>query len=103
MHFFVSFSAPDFSARLSGVAAGLGVMAVPAQAVTPELEIVREGLPRLPENKSGIFARVGLDLGRYATLLKALTEVLRPPKISAPGLQDQTSARNPSLLPAEGT
>ena len=103
MHFFVSFSAPDFSARLSGVVAGLGVMAVPAQAVTPELEIVREGLPKLPENKSGIFARVGLDLRRYAPLLKTLTEVLMPtPEVSAPSLQDHTPAGKPSLLPAEG-
>jgi DNA-binding transcriptional LysR family regulator len=103
MNFFLSFSAPDFSARLSGVAAGLGVMAVPAQLVTPELEIVREGLPRLPENKSGIFARVGLDLRRHAPLLKTLTEVLMPtPVISAPGLRDRTSARKPILIPAEG-
>jgi DNA-binding transcriptional LysR family regulator len=103
MHFFVSFSASDFSARLSGVVAGLGVMAVPAQVVTPELEIIREGLPKLPENKSGIFARVGLDLRRYAPLLKTLTEVLRPvPEVSAPGLQHHTSARKPILLPAEG-
>ena len=78
-------------------------MVVPAQLVTPELEIVREGLPKLPENKSGIFARVGLDLRRYGTLLKVLTEVLRPvPEVSAPGLQDHTSATNPSPLPTEG-
>jgi DNA-binding transcriptional LysR family regulator len=103
MHFFMSFSASDFSARLSGVAAGLGVMVVPAQVVTPQLEIIREGLPKLPENKSGIFARVGLDLRRYGTLLKVLTDVLRPaPEVSAPGLQDHTSARKPSLLPTQG-
>jgi DNA-binding transcriptional LysR family regulator len=102
MHFFMSFSAPDFSARLSGVAAGLGVMVVPAQVVTPQLEIIREGLPKLPENKSGIFARVGLDLHRYATLLKALTEVLRPvSEVSAPSLQDNTSAGKPLLVPTD--
>ncbi len=78
MHFFVSYSATDFSARLSGVVAGLGVMAVPAQVVTAEMEIIREGLPKLPENKSGIFARAGLDLRRYAPLLKTLTKVLMP-------------------------
>ncbi len=103
MHFFVSFSAPDYSARLSGVIAGLGVMAVPAQVVTAEMEIIREGLPKLPENKSGIFARVGLDLRQYAPLLKTLTEVLMPkPEVGALGLQDQTSARKQITLPAEG-
>jgi DNA-binding transcriptional LysR family regulator len=101
MHFYVSFSAPDYSARLSGVVAGLGVMAVPAQVVTAEMEIIRDGLPKLPENKSGIFARVGLDLRRYAPLLKTLTEVLmRKPEVSEPGLEDQSSAKKPALLPA---
>lgn len=101
IHFYVSFSAPDYSARLSGVVAGLGVMAVPAQVVTAEMEIIREGLPKLPENKSGIFARVGLDLRRYAPLLTTLTKVLMPaPEVSAPGLHDQTFARKPRFLPA---
>jgi DNA-binding transcriptional LysR family regulator len=102
MRFYVSFSAPDYSARLSGVVAGLGVMAVPAQVVTAEMEIIREGLPKLPENKSGIFARVGLDLRRYAPLLKTLTEVLMPkPQVSEPGLDDHTSARKQIFVPAE--
>lgn len=78
LHFFVSYSATEFSARLSGVVAGLGVMAVPAQVVTAEMEIIREGLPQLPENKSGIYTRDGLDLQRYAPLLKTLARVLMP-------------------------
>jgi DNA-binding transcriptional LysR family regulator len=103
MHFYLSFSAPEFSARLTGVIAGLGVMAVPTQVVTPEMEIIREGLPKLPENKSGIFARVGLDLRRHAPLLKALTEVLMPtPAASTPALQDRTPARKQKFVPAAG-
>jgi DNA-binding transcriptional LysR family regulator len=103
IHFYVSFSAPDYSARLSGVVAGLGVMAVPAQVVTAEMEIIRDGLPKLPENKSGIFARVGLDLRRYAALLKTLTDVLAPtPASIAPAMQDRTSASKQAPLHAPG-
>jgi DNA-binding transcriptional LysR family regulator len=102
MSFYVSFSAPDFAARLSAVAAGLGVLAMPVRMVSAGMEIVREGLPRLPENNGGIFARVGLDVRRYAPLLKTLTEVLMPtPEVSAPGLQDHTSAGKPPLVPTD--
>ncbi len=102
MHFYVSFSAPDYSARLSGVVAGLGVMAVPARVVTAEMEIISTGLPKLPENKSGIFARAGLDFRRYAPLLQTLTEVLMPkPEVGEPGSEDQASAKKQIFIPAE--
>src|SRR5258708_7851261 len=86
MHFFVSFSAPEFSARLAAVAAGLGVLAMQARSVIPEIEIVCDGLPALPANKAGIYARDGLDLGRHAPLLRVLTEslVLQPLSENAP-------------------
>jgi DNA-binding transcriptional LysR family regulator len=99
MHFYVSFSASDFSARLSGVVAGLGVMAVPAQVVTAEMEVIHDGLPKLPENKSGIFARAGLDLRRYAPVLKTLTKVLAP-EPNAPAARDRTAARKQIFVPA---
>jgi DNA-binding transcriptional LysR family regulator len=103
MHFYVSFSARDYSTRLSGVVAGLGVMAVPAAVVTAEMEIIREGLPKLPENKSGIYARVGLDLRRYAALLGTLTEVLAPASASrAAALHDRTSVSKQAQLHAQG-
>ena len=41
----VTFTAPDMSARMAGVAAGLGVMAVPACAITSGVEIIKEGFP----------------------------------------------------------
>lgn len=81
MNFFISFSAPDVAARLAGVAAGLGVMPIPARALMPEMEIVGDGLPRLPPIKAGIFAREGLDLRPLAALLRALTESLAPPPL----------------------
>jgi DNA-binding transcriptional LysR family regulator len=77
-HFFVAFSAPEFSARLAAVAAGIGVLAISVRSVIPEIEIVRDGLPKLPENRAGLFARDGLELQRHAPLLRALMEVLMP-------------------------
>jgi DNA-binding transcriptional LysR family regulator len=79
MHFQISFTAPEVSARLAAVAAGLGVMAIPHRLVTSQIEIVREGLPQLPTVKSGIYAREGLDLRPLAPFLRTLTEVLAPP------------------------
>ena len=82
MHFFVAFSAPEFSARLAAVAAGLGVLATQARCIIPGIEMVREGLPELPANKAGIYARDGLDLDRHAPLLRTLTDLLVPHPLS---------------------
>jgi DNA-binding transcriptional LysR family regulator len=78
MSHIVSFTAPDFSARLAGVAAGLGVMAVPARAITSAFEVITEGFPVLPGIKAGVFAREGLDLKPLRPFLRALTKALRP-------------------------
>ena len=59
--------------------AGLGVLSVHERQLTPELETVDDGLPPLPEVKSGIYARDGLDLRRIAPLLERLTQALAPP------------------------
>ena len=82
MHFFVAFSAPEFSARLAAVAAGLGVLTMQARNVIPGIEIVRSGLPELPANKAGIYARDGLDLDQHAPLLRTLTDLLMPHPLS---------------------
>jgi hypothetical protein len=82
MHFFVAFSAPEFSARLAAVAAGLGVLTMQARNVIPGIEIIRSGLPELPPNKAGIYARDGLDLDRHVPLLRTLTDVLVPHPLS---------------------
>jgi|HubBroStandDraft_1064217.scaffolds.fasta_scaffold14274_4 DNA-binding transcriptional LysR family regulator len=83
MQFFVAFSAPEFSARLAAVAAGLGVLATQARCIIPGIEIVRDGLPALPVNKAGIYARDGLNLDRHAPLLRTLTDLLVPHALSA--------------------
>jgi DNA-binding transcriptional LysR family regulator len=82
MHFFVALSAPEFSARLAAVAAGLGVLTMQARNVIPGIEIIRSGLPELPANKAGIYARDGLDLDRHVPLLRTLTELLVPHPLS---------------------
>ena len=90
MQFFVAFSAPEFSARLAAVAAGLGVLATQARCIIPGIEIVRDGLPALPANKAGIYARDGLNLDRHAPLLRTLTDLLVP----------RTSAERTPAVPA---
>jgi DNA-binding transcriptional LysR family regulator len=76
--FYVSFSGPEYTARLAAVAAGLGVMPIPVRSLTPEVEVVRDGLPALAEINEGIFARDGLDLRPLSSLLHALAETLAP-------------------------
>ena len=78
MQFFVSFSAPEFSARLAAVAAGLGVLTMQARNVIAGMEIVRDGFPELPANKAGIYARDGLDLDSHGPLLRTLMDLLVP-------------------------
>ena len=86
MQFFVAFSAPEFSARLAAVAAGLGVLATQARCIIPGIEIVRDGLPALPANKAGIYARDGLNLERHTPLLRTLTDLLVPHDTAEPRL-----------------
>jgi hypothetical protein len=93
MQFFVAFSAPEFSARLAAVAAGLGVLATQARCIIPGIEIVRDGMPALPANKAGIYARDGLNLDRHAPLLRTLTDLLVP---------RDSAERTPAVVASEG-
>jgi DNA-binding transcriptional LysR family regulator len=90
LQFHISFSAPDLSVRLTAATNGLGVLAVQDRLVSPGLEEVREGLPLLPDNKTGLFSREGLDLGRIDPLLKELKQVLAPLHSGRPNLQRPT-------------
>lgn len=80
MQFYISFSAPDFSSRLTAVTSGVGVLVVQERMLSPELEVIQQGLPSLPDNKTGLFAREGLELGRIASILPKLKEALAPPQ-----------------------
>jgi hypothetical protein len=92
--FVITFSAPDFSSRFAAVVAGIGVLSVHERQLSPELEIVSEGLPALPETKSGIYARDGLDLRRIAPLLERLVHALAPPPAAHPNLKLAVVHRN---------
>jgi len=78
MQYFAAFSGPAWSTRRAAAAGGLGVLATLGRLITPDIEIVRDFLPKLPPLKTGIFAREGLDLRRLAPLLNTLTKVLKP-------------------------
>jgi hypothetical protein len=58
------------------------VLAVQARNVVPGIEVIRHGLPELPDNKAGIYARDGLELERHAPLLRTLTDLLVPYPLS---------------------
>lgn len=79
MQFYISFSAPDFSARLAAAASGLGVLVVLERILSSELEVIHEELPSLPDNQTGLFAREGLDLSRVEPVLQKLKQALAPP------------------------
>lgn len=95
MHFFISFSAPDFSARLAAVSAGLGILAMPARIVPPDIEIIRDGLPNPPDYKAGIFARDGIDVRRLAALVQSLIQALAPVPLAASTPEELTIQRIP--------
>jgi DNA-binding transcriptional LysR family regulator len=82
MNYVTAFSAPDVSCRLAAVAAGLGILVVNARMVTPEMEVIHEGLPALPDNRSGLFAREGLDLSRVGPVLQSLREAAAPQRLT---------------------
>jgi DNA-binding transcriptional LysR family regulator len=95
MRFAISFSGPDFSCRLAAAVAGLGVFSIHERLLIPGVEIVSDGLPPLPDTKTGIYARSGLDPHRIAALLERLTAALAPP--SSGPLQIQPEIDSPAL------
>jgi DNA-binding transcriptional LysR family regulator len=90
MQFYISFSAPDFSARLAAAASGLGVLLVPERSLCPELEVIHEGLPLLPNNRTGLFSREGLDIHRVEPIIEKLKQVLAPPHSAEPDVSRTT-------------
>jgi DNA-binding transcriptional LysR family regulator len=79
----IAFSGAELATRLAAVAAGLGVMAIRECIMTPDLVIATESfLPNLPETKTGLFAREGLDVRRIAPFLRTLETVLRPKPVT---------------------
>jgi hypothetical protein len=79
VQFCLGFSGPEWSARRTAVISGLGVCATLARLITPDMEIIRDVLPPLPAFETGLFARDGLDMHRFAPIVRTLMDVLEPP------------------------
>jgi DNA-binding transcriptional LysR family regulator len=97
------FSAPDVSCRLAAVAAGLGVLVVNARMVTAEMELIRDGLPALPDNRSGIFAREGLDVSRIGPVVQSLREALLPVRLTEVPATNAAIKQSPQRRRARAT
>jgi DNA-binding transcriptional LysR family regulator len=70
----IVFNSADYHARLSAVAAGVGLTSVPASRVPAHLIQANEYyLPRLPPVKALLCARSGLETGRAMELMKELS------------------------------
>jgi DNA-binding transcriptional LysR family regulator len=75
----VSFSASDLSSRLAAVAAGLGVLVVPARNTGPDVRIAEdEVLPSLPQTKKGIYIRNDLDARAVDPVVRTIEACIRP-------------------------
>jgi hypothetical protein len=62
MDYTVTFTSPELSARMTAVAARMGVIGVTRRTVIPGTVIAAEAfLPRLPQTKKSICVRAGLD------------------------------------------
>jgi DNA-binding transcriptional LysR family regulator len=76
----IAFVGQDRTVCRAAVAAGVGVMVATERSVkVSKLHTARDFyLPRLPEIRSGIYAREGLDLPRVAKLMRLMETMLRP-------------------------
>jgi DNA-binding transcriptional LysR family regulator len=75
----IAFSARPTSTRVAAVAAGLGLLIANERVLTPDVCVAREPhLPKPPPISTGVYAREGLDTGRYGPLLGTLTECVAP-------------------------
>jgi DNA-binding transcriptional LysR family regulator len=76
----ITFTAPDFSARVAAIAGGLGVMATSGRNIGPGIEIARESfLPPLPQTRKGLYLRDSVALDEVAPVLRVLESCMRPP------------------------
>jgi DNA-binding transcriptional LysR family regulator len=80
----IAFVGQDRSVCRAAVAAGLGVMVATERSVrTSKLNAARDFyLPPLPDIRSGIYAREGLDPGQASFITHVMEEILRPGHVS---------------------
>lgn len=76
----IVFNSPDYHAKLAAVEAGIGLTAVPASMVPPNLVRAREYyLPELPPIEALLCARLGLESEQASTMLKQLSAMFFNP------------------------
>jgi DNA-binding transcriptional LysR family regulator len=74
-----AFVSTQMNARLAAVAGGLGIMALPARSISDGAVIADDaGLPELPQVRSGIYTRSGLERSRVDQIVRVLESQLRP-------------------------
>jgi DNA-binding transcriptional LysR family regulator len=84
MQYSIAFSAPDSALRRAAVVAGLGILPCLERVIAPGMEVVHDQLPALPDVKTGLFARQGLNLQRLDAFLRILEEALQPRSAAGP-------------------
>jgi DNA-binding transcriptional LysR family regulator len=73
----IVFNTPDNHARFAAVKAGIGLTAVPARTIPPDLMIAKEYyLPALPPVRALLCERAGLESQRSSVLMKHLSHLL---------------------------
>ena len=74
-----AFVSTQMNARLAAVAGGLGIMAIPARSISDGAVIADDaGLPDLPQVRSGIYTRSGLERSRVDRIIRVLESQVRP-------------------------
>jgi DNA-binding transcriptional LysR family regulator len=74
-----AFVSAQMNARLAAVAGGVGIMAIPARSISDGAVVADDpGLPELPQVRSGIYTRSGLEISRVERIIKVLESQLRP-------------------------
>jgi DNA-binding transcriptional LysR family regulator len=73
----IVFNTPDNHARFAAVKAGIGLTAVPARTIPPDLMVAKEYyLPPLPPVRALLCERSGLESQRSSALIRYLSQLL---------------------------
>ncbi|MGA8612704.1 MAG: LysR family transcriptional regulator [Xanthobacteraceae bacterium] len=73
------FVSAQMNARLAAVAGNVGIMAIPARSISDGAIVADDSvLPELPQVRSGIYTRAGLELTRVERIISVLESQLRP-------------------------
>jgi DNA-binding transcriptional LysR family regulator len=79
LNYRIAFASSDHHSRLSAVAAGIGIMALPRRHAADPLVIAQEYyLPPLEPLRAGIYVRAGVDMDAVEPVVKVLRKLSRP-------------------------